>query len=78
MFPCLIIVAREQPELLHALIALYGQEDGVEIRFDRRQGLPWPGMGNQPDRRSPPNADTDLQDHGFIVICRPGTVRSSR
>ena len=78
MLPCLIIVSRNQPELLHALIALYGHEDGVEIRSDRRQGLPWPGMGNQPNRRSPPNADTDLQDHGFIVICRPGTVRSSR
>jgi hypothetical protein len=71
MFPCLIIVAREQPELLHALIALYGHEHGVEIRVDQRQGLPWTGTGERPDRRSPPRPDTDLLDHGFIVIPRP-------
>ena len=45
MLPCLIIVARDQPELLHALLALYGHEDGVEIRFDQRQGLLWTGPG---------------------------------
>ena len=71
MFPCLIIVSRDQPKLLYALISLYGHEDEVEIRFDRRQGLPWTGRGDRPDRRSPPIPDTDLLDHGFIVIPRP-------
>jgi hypothetical protein len=71
MFPCLIIIARDQPELLHALIALYGHENRVEIRFDRRQGLPWTGTGDRPDRRSSPCPDTDLLDRGFIVILRP-------
>jgi hypothetical protein len=28
-------------------------------------------MGDELDRRSPPSPDTDLQDHGFIVIPRP-------
>lgn len=58
-------------ELLHALTALYGNEDGVEIRFDQRHGQPRTGMGDELDRRSPPSPDTDLQDHGFIVIPRP-------
>ena len=71
MFPCLIIVSRDQPELLHALLALYGHVGGVEIRFDRRHGLPWTGMGDKADRRSVPSPDTDLRDHGFIVVPRP-------
>ena len=52
-------------------MALYGQTGGVEIRFDRWEGLPWTGNGEQPDRRTPPTPDTDLTDHGFIVIPRP-------
>jgi len=71
MYPCLIIVARDEPELLRALMSLYGHEPGVQIRFDQRHGLPWTGMGDIPARRSPPNLDTDLEDHGFIVIPRP-------
>ena len=56
-------------------MSLYGHEDGVQIRFDRRQGLPRPGPGNPPDRRSRTESlDTDLHDHGFIVIRRPGIV----
>jgi hypothetical protein len=70
MFPCLIIVSRDQPELLATLTSMYGHQAGVEIRFDRRHGQPesWWESG---DRRSPANPDTDLQDHGFIVIPRP-------
>ena len=71
MQPCLIIVARDQPELLRALMSLYGHESGVQIRFDQRHGLPWTGTGDIPARRSPPSLDTDLEDHGFIVIPRP-------
>ena len=71
MFPCLIIVSRDAPDLLEALIALYGQTAGVEIRSDRRQGLPWTAAGDTPARRAPANPDTDLKDHGFIVIPRP-------
>jgi len=48
MFPCLIIVSRDQSDLLNALLALYGQEAGVEIRIDRRAGLPWTGRGDPP------------------------------
>jgi hypothetical protein len=68
---CLIIVARNQPELLAQLAFMYAHEAGVEVCFDRRQGQPWTGKGDGRDRRSPPRPDTDLQDHGFIVIPQP-------
>ena len=71
MFPCLVIVSRDQPELLAALTSIYGHEGAVEIRFDRRHGRPGNWRGEAGDRRSPPSPDTDLQDDGFVVICRP-------
>jgi hypothetical protein len=77
MYPRLIIVSREEPGLLRALMGLYGHESGVQIRYDRRRGLPWSGPGDTPARRSPPSLDTDLGDHGFIVIPRPEIVRPS-
>jgi len=78
MYPCLIIVSREEPGLLRALMGLYGHESGVQIRYDRRHGLPWSGPGETPARRSPPSLDTDLKDHGFIVIPRPSMGWLSR
>ena len=71
MTPCLVIVSRDQPELWARLTFTYAHEPDVEVCFDRRQGEPCTGMGDRPDRRSPPSPDTDLQDHGFIVIPRP-------
>jgi hypothetical protein len=68
---CLIIVARDQPELLAQFAFLYAHEENVDVCFDRRQGQPGTGMGDQPDRRFPPRPDTDLHAHGFIVIPRP-------
>lgn len=66
----LIVVARNQPDLLAQLAFMYAHEANVEVCFDRRQGEPWPEIAHRPDRRSPPRPDTDLQDHGFIVIPR--------
>lgn len=74
----LFIIARDRPELLGTLAAIYGQKAEVEIHFDRRQGQPETGRGDRPDRRARPNRDTDLQDHGFLVIPRPETVGASR
>ena len=70
MEPCLVIVSQDQPELFERLTAIYGQEEWIEIRLDRRRGPLGTRTGNRPDRRSPPRPDTDLQDHGFIVILR--------
>jgi hypothetical protein len=68
---CLIIVARDQPDLLAQLAFMYAHEANVEVCFDRRQGQRWNGLGDPPDRRYAPRPDTDLRSHGFIVIPRP-------
>jgi hypothetical protein len=68
---CLVIVSRDEPELFERLISLYAQDDWIEILRDRRQGGPWTEAGATPDRRSPPRPDSDLKDHGFIVIQQP-------
>jgi len=67
---CLIIVARDQPELLAQFAFLYAREPDVEVCFDRRQGEPRTRMSDRPERRFLPRPDTDLQHHGFIVIPR--------
>ena len=64
----LIIVAQDRPKLLAQLRFLYARAAAVEVRLDRRQGQPWAGDG--PDRRTPRHADTDLHDHGFVVVHR--------
>jgi hypothetical protein len=71
MTRCLVIVSRDRPELLDTLNAIiYGPEGSLEIRFDRRrrQVQGWNGHGS--DRRSATVGDTDLRDHGFMVIPR--------
>ena len=67
----LIIVARDRPDLLGTLAIAYGQRGEAKIRFDRRQGQPWTGMGDRPHRRARSPRDWDLQEHGFFVIPRP-------
>ena len=67
---CLIIVTRDQPELLARLAFLYAHATEVEVCFDRRQGHPWLGSGARPDRRLGPRPETDLHEHGFMVIPR--------
>ncbi len=70
MEPCLVVVARDQPELFARLTAVYAGEEWIEVRLDRRTGQPWAGTGERPNRRASPRLDTDLADHGFVVIAR--------
>jgi hypothetical protein len=61
----LIIVARDQPDLLRELTKFYGRAADIEIIVDRRTkpaGL-WRGM----DRRDPLD-NAELKTHGFLVI----------
>ena len=67
----LIIVSRDRPDLLGTLAVIYGQKGKAEIRFDRRQGLPWTGTGDRPHRRTRSPRDCRLQEHGFLVVLRP-------
>ena len=61
----LIIVARDQPELLRDLTKVYGHAEDVEIIVDRRKrpGWAWPGV----DRRDPLGR-AELETHGMLVI----------
>ena len=76
MARCLVIVARDQPGLFERLTAIYGEDEWIEIRLDRRHGEPRIASGSAFDRRSPPRPHTDLREHRFIVIpryyCREG------
>ena len=74
----LVVIARDRPELWVTWAAFYGGAETVEGLLDRRQGQPWRGRGHHLNRRAQSRRETDLHDHGFIVTCRPGTVRSSR
>jgi hypothetical protein len=78
MWRWLVIVARDRPELWATWTCVYDGAERIAIYFDRRQGQPWTGTGDRPDRRARPNRDTDLQDHGFLVIPRPEMVGTSR
>ena len=69
----LIIVARDQPELLALMQRVYADASGVEVRVDRRQGQPWSGPDARPDRRAPRSRDTDLRNRGFIVARPSGS-----
>ncbi len=64
----LIIVAQDRPKLLAQLRFLYAWT-AVTVRLDRRQGQPWT-EDKAFDRRTPRYSDTDLHDHGFIVVRR--------
>lgn len=74
---CLVIIARDRPELWLTWASFYGGAETVEIVFDRRQRQPWPRNGHQPDRRTQSRHDTSLRDQGFIVIPRPEIVSAS-
>ena len=68
---CLVIVSRDRPELVETLNSvIYGPEGSLEIRFDQRhRQLPgW--RGEEEERRSALTCNSDLRDHGFMVIPR--------
>lgn len=71
MARCLVIISRDQPGLFERLTSIYRDEEWIDILLDRRHGEPAIGRGSGPDRRFPPRPETDLQDHGFIVIPPP-------
>jgi len=74
----LVIISRDRPDLLGRLATIYGQKGEVEIHFDRRRGQTRVGRENQPDRRTVPQRDADLERRGFLVIRRPEAAVASR
>jgi len=68
MRQCLVVIARDRPELWVTWAAFYGGTGTVEVLVDRRQGLPGTSRGDRPDRRAQPTRDADLRERGFLVI----------
>jgi hypothetical protein len=66
----LVIIARDQPELLRTFASVYGHGGVAEIRFDRRNRQLDSVEGEDTNRRSPLARDTLLREQGFIVIPR--------
>ena len=68
---CLVIVSRDRPDLLHTLSSvIYGPEGSLEIRFDQRYRQIQDWRGEDRERRIALGRDSDLRDHGFMVVPR--------
>ena len=68
---CLVIVSRDRPDLLHTLHRIiYGPEGSLEIRFDQRHRQLQGWGGEDGERRSAFTRDSELRDHGFMVVPR--------
>jgi hypothetical protein len=70
----LIIVARDQPELYHALKRQLGEDPKVRIlsdrrRWRRRQLIQWYESDQRgQDRRRPPSLEHDVGQRSFVII----------
>jgi hypothetical protein len=73
----LIIVSRDRPELFQTLVDTCSRNGIVEILLDRRQGKPWTGRGDRPQRRARSNRDRILRERGFIVVPQPNSGDTS-
>ena len=72
----LIVVARDQPDLLRHLKQRLAGFDGVEVVLDRRQGGRWQWSEScyyqerGADRRLPSNGPADLGNRSFLIVPR--------
>jgi len=70
----LIIVARDQPELWHALAKQFAANPKVQVlqdrrRWERRQRLQSLELDQRgPDRRLPPRLEYDVRHRSFVII----------
>jgi hypothetical protein len=68
---CLVIVSRDRPDLLHTLSSvIYGPEGSLEIRFDQRYRQLHGWRDEDQERRITLGRESDLRDHGFMVVPR--------
>ncbi|HSB80338.1 MAG TPA: hypothetical protein VLM91_16275, partial [Candidatus Methylomirabilis sp.] len=70
----LIIVARDQPDLWHALAAQFADSATVQVRPDRRhwgrrQQVHWDDADRRrSDRRGPPHLERDVRQRSFVIV----------
>jgi hypothetical protein len=78
--PGLLIVARDRPELYHALQQTFGESQEVTVLLDRRcehrrrRGLAVPGDRRRMERRSLPHIEEDLGFRDYVLV-RPHSRR---
>ena len=78
--PGLLIVARDRPELYHALQQTVGENQEVAVILDRRREnrrqreLAVPGNRRRKERRSPPYIADDLRLREYVLV-RPHSRR---
>jgi hypothetical protein len=71
---CLIIVAREAPDLRSYLLQTYGGITGLQVLLDRRQDArrqrvePHTPERRLAERRRPPTTERDLRRQPFLLI----------
>jgi hypothetical protein len=74
---CLVIVARDHPELWRDLTNHYAFAEGVEVILDRRQRDRWQGAQSSDlqalgiERRNSSSIDIELQQRPFVVVTQP-------
>ena len=70
----LVIVARDQPDLLRHLKQTLTEFNGVEVILDRRHGGRWQWTQSRErqdqdaDRRLMPNRESDLGNRSFLIV----------
>ena len=70
----LIIVARDQPDLLRYLVKQFAGRKQVRVLQDRRQWerrqrrLTWEPERRNADRRTPLSINTDLRHRSFLIV----------
>jgi len=78
--PGLLIVARDQPELYHALRLVFGESQKVAVILDRRRKHQRRRMvavsddRRRMERRSLPNIEDDLRHRQYVLV-RPHSRR---
>ena len=65
----LIVVARDQPEVLQALTRRFAGNEEVRVFQDRRQGVWRPGgLKDEIERRRPPSIETDVNYRQYVIV----------
>jgi hypothetical protein len=78
--PALLIVARDRPELYHALQQNFGDSQEIAVLLDRRREdrrrreLAVPGDRRRMERRSTPRIEDDLRLREYVLV-RPHSRR---
>ena len=65
----LIVVARDQPEVLQALTRRFAGNEEVQVFLDRRQATWRSGeRTDEIERRRPPSIETDVNYRQYVIV----------